>query len=214
MRLFIILSKGPFGNYAMVPFSDILFIAGLHLAVAISPGPNTFAICATASSGSRRQGLCVAAGVVAGTGLWIAVAMLGVGAILSRHDGVLDVLRGAAALYLMGFGLRMLASPPAGFMGTRQGPSFALGLLTALTNPLAMAFWLGAFLAAIPADAPSPVYLGIFLVIMFQSAVWYSFLAVLFSSTLRGQGFPAARVLRFIAGAAMILVGLNVLRGG
>ena len=164
----------------MGPFNDVLLIAGLHLSVAISPGPNTFAICAAASGGSRRQGLFVAAGVVAGTGLWIAIAMLGLGAILPRHDAALAVLRGAAALFLMGIGLRMLVLAPAGPAGARQGTPFALGLLTAVTNPLAMAFWLGAFLAALPPDAPRPVYLGIFAVIIFQSAIWYSFLAVLF----------------------------------
>lgn len=194
--------------------ANVLFVSGLHLATAMTPGPNTLAICCTASAGSRRDGLSVAAGVVAATALWVSVALLGIGMVIARNDQLFAVLRFASAAYLIWIGLRMLAAPAIGQALMNHGQPFLVGLLTALANPLAIAFWLGTFLAAIPADAPDHVYAEIFLLIIFQSVIWYSFLAIMFSSIMRGRTFGATRILRYVVAVAMIVIGLSVLYPG
>lgn len=195
-------------------FATLFLISGLHLAIAMTPGPNTLAICCAASAGTRRDGLSVAAGVVAATGLWVGLALLGADAVADRDGHVFLPLRVLAALYLVWMGLRMLTAcpmPRGGMMGRQP---FLLGLLTALANPVAIAFWLGTFLAAIPAAAPEYVYAEIFILIIVQSVIWYSFLAILFSSAMRGRSFAAARISRYVAAAAMIAVGLGALAPG
>ncbi|WP_347139058.1 LysE family transporter [Paracoccus sp. SSK6] len=192
-------------------FANIFFIAGMHLAVAMTPGPNTLAICCVASAGSRRDGLSAAAGVVTATGLWVGIALLGAGAVIARNGQLFTGLRVLAALYLLWIGLRMLAAPQVRRAVPTGGRPFAVGLLTALANPLAIAFWMGTFLSAIPATAPVHVYAGIFALIILQSTIWYSLLAILFSSALRGRPFGASRLLRYVAAGAMIVIGVSAL---
>lgn len=195
----------------MDAFSYIPFISGLHLAVAVTPGPSTLAICCVASAGSRFEGLSVAAGVVTATALWVSAALMGTGAMIASHTQIVAVFRSAAAVYLLWTGFRMLAVPAVSRPAARPGQPFLMGLLTSLGNPLSIAFWLGAFLAAVPEDASNTVYVAIFSVIILQSVVWYFLLAMLFSSGLR-IGFPgAARIARFVAAGVMIAVGLNIL---
>lgn len=198
----------------MDAFNNILTISGLHLAMAMMPGPNTFAICCVASAGSRRDGLSVAAGVITATGLWAGIALLGAGAVIAWNHQLFLGLRAVASLYLVWIGLRILVAPATLRRVLSGGQPFLLGLLTALANPFAIAFWLGTFLAAIPETAPDHHYARIFALIILQSLIWYSSLAILFSSALRGQSFHAAPVLRYVAAAAMIVIGLNALAPG
>lgn len=191
--------------------ANLLVICGLHLGIAMTPGPNTLAICCVASAGTRRDGLWVAAGVVAATGLWVGLALLSVGAALAQDSALVTGLRIAAAVYLMGSGLRMLASSPARKAAPVGGQPFLMGLLTALANPLALAFWLGTFLAAIPAPAPRYFYAEIFTLIILQSVLWYFFLAIVFSSAMRGRTFATARITRQLAAGAVIAVGVAAL---
>ena len=142
------------------------------------------------------------------------LALLGADAAADRNGHVFLALRVLAALYLIWLGLRMLTACPLrrDVMAGRQ--PFLLGLLTALANPIAIAFWLGTFLAAIPAAAPGYLYAEIFILIIGQSVIWYSFLAILFSSAMRGRSFAAGRLSRYVAAAAMIAVGLGALAPG
>ena len=157
--------------------SSIFVVSGLHLAVAMTPGPSTFAICCAASTGSRRDGLSAAAGVVTATGLWFGIALFGAGTVIAWSN----------QLFL---------------------------LVTALANPFAIAFWLGTFLTALPATAPDHLYARIFGLIILQSLIWYSSLAILFSTAMRGRTFGTTRLLRGITAGAMIAAGLNALIPG
>ncbi|WP_196053513.1 LysE family translocator [Paracoccus lichenicola] len=182
--------------------------------MAMTPGPNTFAICCVASTGSRRDGLSAAAGVVAATGLWAGIAMLGAGAVVAWNHQLFLGLRAVAALYLIGIGLRMLVLPLSPRPALAGGQPFLVGLLTALANPFAIAFWLGTFLAAMPATAPDHLYARIFGLIILQSLIWYSALAILFSTAMRGRTPGTARLLRYVTAGAMILIGLSALVPG
>lgn len=192
-------------------FASLLVISGLHLAMAMTPGPNTLAICCTASAGTRRDGLSVAAGVVVATGLWVGIALLGAGTMIARNGQVFAALRVLAALYLIWIGLRMLTAAPIRHSMLAGRQPFLLGLLTALANPFSIAFWLGTFLAAIPAAAPDHLYAEIFMLIVAQSVIWYSLLAILFSSAMRGRSFAAARLVRYVAAGVLIVIGVSAL---
>lgn len=189
--------------------SSMIIVSGLHLAMAMTPGPNVLAICSVASAGSRRDGLSVAAGVVAATGLWAGIALLGAGAVIAWNHQLFLGLRVMASLYLIWLGLRMLIAPSVQHGTITRGQPFLIGLLTALANPFAIAFWLGTFLAAIPASAPDHLYARIFGLIILQSLVWYSSLAILFSTAMRGRTLGTARLLRYVTAGALILIGLS-----
>lgn len=191
--------------------STLAVVSGLHLTMAISPGPNTLAICCAASAGTRRDGLSVAAGVIAATGLWVGIALLGADAVADRNGQVFPVLRTLAGLYLIWIGVRMLGAGSAGGGVMAGRRPFLLGLLTALANPFSIAFWLGTFLAALPAAAPDRLYAEVFILIIGQSVIWYCLLAVLFSSAMRGRGLAAARLMRYVAAGVSIAIGVGAL---
>jgi threonine efflux protein len=194
--------------------SSIFVVSGLHLAVAMTPGPSTFAICCAASTGSRRDGLSAAAGVVTATGLWFGIALFGAGTVIAWNNQLFLGLRVVAALYLIWIGLRMLLVPAVPGKAKGGERPFLVGLVTALANPFAIAFWLGTFLTALPATAPDHLYARIFGLIILQSLIWYSSLAILFSTAMRGRTFGTTRLLRGITAGAMIAAGLNALIPG
>lgn len=191
--------------------NDILAILALHLAAAITPGPNTLAVCCAASIGKRRDALAVAAGIALATGLWVAIALLGAGAVIAWNPRLLLGMRAFGAAYLVWVGVGFLLPRAVRSIGPAGGHPLLVGLLTGLTNPFSVAFWLGSFLAAIPETAPNHLYVRIFGLIVLQSAVWYSSLALLFSTILRGRNIAEMPLLRHVAGAVMITIGLNAL---
>lgn len=198
----------------MDPLANIFTILGLHLAVAMTPGPNTLAICSVASAGSRRDGLSVVVGVVVATGLLAGIAILGAGALIAWNRHLFLGLRVVGALYLIWIGLRMLFAPSVPQASIVKGQPFLVGLLTALTNPFSIAFWFGTFLAAVPASAPDHFYARIFGLIILQSLVWYSSLAILFSTAMRGRTLGTTRLLRYVTAGALILIGLSAIFPG
>ena len=198
----------------MDPFANIFTIVGLHLAVAMTPGPNTLAICSVASTGSQRDGLSVAVGVVVATGLLAGIAILGAGAVIACNHHLFLGLRVVGALYLIWIGLRILTAPAISKASIIKGQPFLVGLLTALTNPFAIAFWFGTFLAAVPASAPDHFYARIFGLIILQSLIWYSSLAILFSTAMRGRTLGTARLMRYVTAGALILIGTSAMVPG
>lgn len=191
--------------------ASILVILGLHLAMAMTPGPNTLTICSVAGAGSRQDGLSVVAGLVGATGLWVGAALFGMMSLTTRHDEIYVAFQSSAAVLLIWTGVRMMAVSPRPSIRTGPRRPFIAGLLTGLANPLAIAFWTGTFLTAIPRTAPHSVYPLIFILIIVQTTLWYSLLAILSSTAMRGRTFAATRLLRVVAAGTMIVVGLDAL---
>ncbi|MBX3453570.1 LysE family translocator [Ferrovibrio sp.] len=197
---------------------NLIGLAGMHIMMAMLPGPNTVLVSWYAATQSRRHGLKAVAGVVLASLVWVSLALWGVGALLVEAGGLYRLLRIAGAAYLIYVGYRMLR---AGWAGKTSAPGtpptltnrspFLTGITTTLSNPKSAVFWTSAFLLAVPAHAPGWVYAAILLIVAVQSTLWYGALALFFSA-----GFAQRLYLRItgyldlVAGAVMIALGLKL----
>jgi len=212
---------------------SILTLAGMHLLMAMLPGPNTVVVSWLAATVTRRSALLATGGVVLASLVWVALSLWGVGALLLDAGGLYRALRLLGAAYLVYLGLRLLragwrrpgaatlralpvpenpppAPPPARPPLGGRNP-FVAGLLTTLSNPKSAVFWTSAFLVAVPPHAPAWVYAAIVATIAVQSALWYGAVALLFSTGPARQSYlRLARWLDLVAGGVMIALGLKI----
>lgn len=196
---------------------NLIGLAGMHIMMAMLPGPNTVVVSWYAATRARQQGLQAAAGVVLASLLWVSLALWGVGALLVEAGWLYRLLRIVGSAYLVYVGFRMLRAGWAGKTAAADTPPplanrspFVTGITTTLSNPKSAVFWTSAFLLAVPAHAPGWVYAAILLIVAVQSALWYGALALFFSA-----GFARRLYLRITgyldlaAGAVMIALGLK-----
>lgn len=198
---------------------NLLTLAGMHIVMAMLPGPNTVVVSWLSATRSRRDGLLAVCGVVLASLVWVAFALWGVGALLLEAGWLYRTLRLLGAGYLIWIGLSMIGAGlrPATVKSSAGPPRiaghnpFAMGLTTTLSNPKSAVFWTSAFLVAVPPDAPAWFYVSILAVIAAQSSLWYGGVALFFSTGFaRQQYLRLARHLDLLAGAIMTALGLKL----
>eukprot|EP01037_Dinobryon_pediforme_P032418 gene32418-37342_t len=120
---------------------QLVTLAVVVLLACISPGPDFIAVTAAALA-SRAAGLRVALGVSIACAVWAALAMFGLGFVLTQISWGYEAIRIVGALYLIYLGSRMLYAarrPYADLPSVKASPAlgspFRRGLLVGLTNP-------------------------------------------------------------------------------
>lgn len=128
-----------------------LFAVAMFLLVA-SPGPFVAALAARSAALGKRSGTAMALGASLTETVWIAAALLGLGAIAEAHGWALVVLKYVGAAWLIWIGLRLLftrhslVKPDAD--GLTREPlwrAFTTGALLNLGNPKAALFYMAVF---------------------------------------------------------------------
>lgn len=196
--------------------TSLLALSGMHILMAMVPGPNTVVVSHFSASVSRRAGLAAMAGIVLASLLWVALSLAGIGVLLLEAGWLYRVLRLVGAAYLIYVGVRLLLSasraPAQGGARTSLGRApFSAGLLTTLSNPKSAVFWTSVFAVAVPPHAPAWFYAAVLGIIAIQSALWYSAVALLLSTGLARRYYGhCARWLDGIAGAVMVALGLRL----
>lgn len=199
---------------------NLLTLAGMHILMAMLPGPNTVVVSWVSATRSRAEGLTAAAGIVAASLVWVVFALWGVGSMLMEAGALYRLLRLLGAAYLVYVGIRLIRAGIAS-SGTPAGAAaqprhlgrnpFSMGVMTTLSNPKSAVFWTSAFLVAVPPHAPAWFYAAILAVITVQSTLWYGFVALFFSTGFARQQYQRmARWLDLVAGTVMIGLGLKL----
>lgn len=197
---------------------SLIGLAGMHILMAMLPGPNTVVVSWYSATRSRTEGFNAVAGVVVASLIWVTLALWGVGTLLLEAGWLYRLLRLAGAAYLVYVGVRLLrAGLTAADTTPRATPRhigrnpFVTGLMTTLSNPKSAVFWTSAFLVAVPPHAPSWVYFTILGIVAVQSSLWYGAIALFFSTGLARKVYlRTARYLDLIAGGVMIVLGLKL----
>ncbi|MGV8961641.1 MAG: leucine efflux protein LeuE [Stenotrophomonas sp.] len=112
------------------------------------PGPGTFTLLTATGRGGLRGGYVTLAGLMLGDQILIALAALGVAALLQAHPLLFAALRYAGAGYLTWVGLQLLRTPRADAVEVPQQQGrrwFRQALLVALLNPKAIMFYMAFF---------------------------------------------------------------------
>lgn len=207
-----------------MPAPELLLSAALlgkfalgYLAVLAAPGPNMLAIGAMAALRGFRGVLPVCCGIAAGVGCLALVLHLGFG-LLAGLQGLEAAARAAGGAMLLVVALRIMRSPrpslpanaPPGAaapMAMRGG--FALGFLTALTNPVTAAYFIAQFLGPLGAlkAAWAAAPLAAALALLFGLGVAHFF----GSAALQRIAIAHHRAVCLLSGAALVVLAALLL---
>jgi threonine/homoserine/homoserine lactone efflux protein len=118
--------------------------------LSLSPGPNGLLALTHGALHGRRKALFTIAGGALGFVVVIALSMFGIGALLQTSLVGLVVLKWVGGLYLVWLGIQVWRSPPIGLdvrapsaqdRVAAPGAMFSQGLLSAVTNPKGILFF-------------------------------------------------------------------------
>jgi threonine/homoserine/homoserine lactone efflux protein len=194
------------------------FCAAIVLFLAL-PGPGTFALLTSTSTGGFRAGAAATAGVILGDQvlLWLAVA--GVAAVLAAHPVWFKAVQYLGAGYLCWIGLRLLlARGEGGGSAVRILPNHYLrqALLITLLNPKAIVFYMAFFPLFIdPArHRGMPTFAAMALTIAVITAIYCmalcAFAQVVAQKVRAHQRLALA--LQRVAGSFLVAFGLRLVR--
>jgi chemosensory pili system protein ChpE len=202
-----------------------LFISAFILGIAFCapPGAVTAESLRSGLAGGFRPVLLVQIGSLVGDATWAALALAGA-AVLVQNAVVRVGLGVLGVTFLFWLALASLRAAWAGGMPTSAASSyghFTRGALLSLTNPFAVAFWLGVggATAAVGVASPEPRHFMIFFAgFMLGAVVW----ALSISSVIAwGRRFVHVMLFRWInllSGLALgyfgLMLLLDIIRGG
>ncbi len=131
--------------------SETLTLLAIMIPLAAMPSASVALVVARSLAGGRAHGASVAAGIVAGDLLFVAMALLGLALLAQQLGSLFALIRYAAGAYLIYLGLRLLRPPAAplsraeGGAGSRLLTDFLAGLLLTLGDLKAILFYASLF---------------------------------------------------------------------
>lgn len=195
--------------------SIALFISMVVLA--LIPGPGVLTVTARSASAGLRHGFFTTAGIVTGDFVFITLALLGLATLSSVLGDFFFVIKYLGAAYLIWLGISLLTATPSTSAGRtintpRHTASFAAGLITTLSNPKAILFYLSFF----------PTFLDLSNVAVFDAVLLYVIATVSVGGVMYGYAYIAhkaksiysnsrkASLLRVSSGSMLVGSGIYV----
>lgn len=145
-----------------------LFIAMVILAVI--PGPGIFAVVARSISSGLAQGMVTVAGIVFGDYVFILLSLYGLSTLAQSMGDLFLAIKYAGAAYLCWLGWQMIKAKPINaelpeLTAVSTLGNFITGLLTTLSNPKAILFYVSFFPAFIDMQSVSLLDAGIIMLV-------------------------------------------------
>jgi threonine/homoserine/homoserine lactone efflux protein len=127
--------------------SRLAVFFGAALALLVVPGPAVLYVVTQSIGQGRRAGLASTGGIFSGTLVHVALATVGLSALLASSVVAFDVVKYAGAAYLVVVGLRRLAGReraegPRTAGGRRLGQLYRQGIVVNVLNPKTALFFL------------------------------------------------------------------------
>lgn len=179
-------------------WQEFLTVALVHLLAVASPGPDFAIVIKESVSHGRTAGTWTALGVGSGILVHVTYSLLGIGLVVAQSALLFNLLKWAAAAYLLYLGIKALRSRPAVMTNTATalpGPvrtphgAFVSGFITNGLNPKATLFFLSLFTLVINPHTPLVIQAGYGIYLACATAAWFSFVALLFSHNRVRSGF-------------------------
>ncbi|MGP0881078.1 threonine export protein RhtC [Serratia sp. CY71090] len=189
-----------------------LTVALVHLIALMSPGPDFFFVSQTAASRSRREAMMGVVGISLGIVVWAGVALMGLHLILQKMAWLHQIIMVGGGIYLCWMGWQLLRSARAQQVSPvaealvalpKAGRSFIRGFLTNLSNPKAVIYFGSVFSLFVGDSVGAGARWGLFLLIVAETFVWFSLVAVVFALPAMRRGYQ--RLAKWIDGVAGVL---------
>ncbi|WP_439102920.1 LysE family translocator [Congregibacter sp.] len=163
-----------------------LSLASLCLAGAASPGPSLAVVISASLSGGRINGLAAAWAHAFGVGLYAALTVFGLSAIIATSDRLFTALQTLGAIYLLwlAYGLWRSAHGEPSIKDTATAHASAAardGFTIAFLNPKLAVFMLALFSQFVHPEAGSGSQATMVSTAFFIDGLWYTLITVAFT---------------------------------
>ena len=195
-----------------------------HFLALISPGSDFLLIVRSALRHKRSHAVGVAAGIAAANAVYIALCMLGVGALIARSLWLmvgLKIAGGCFLLYVAVHALKVKRSDYAFIDGIAAEnrirssflKEFGLGLLSGLSNPKNIVFYISLFVVVLTPSVGTGLKVGLGVWMVALIFVWDSMIVFLLAQKrIRGFFGKIAFYVDKAAGAVLGLLGAKLLQ--
>lgn len=204
----------------------ILTVVAAHFLALISPGPDFLLVVRSALRNTRRRALGVALGIALANGIYITLCLVGVGAVLAHSLWLMTALKvcgGLFLLYVAWQAMRARKSDYAFIHAANPAPhsasaapsfwrEFALGMLSGLSNPKNILFYLSLFSVVLTPQVGMGLSIGLGLWMTALVFVWDAAIIFILSHRPVRQAFgQLAFYFDKLAGALLGLMGAKLL---
>jgi len=168
----------------------VLYTLGIYAAIVVSPGPNFALISRMALQGRTYAARGAVIGLASAATFYAILAMVGLAALLNEISWLVRVVQIIGGLYLIYLGLLSWRSPKTIASQTQQNgfiaassllketvAGFKMGVAVNLSNPKGIAFFVGLYAVAVPADSSISTRVAILLGGALLELGWYSIVA-------------------------------------
>ncbi|HYM03071.1 MAG TPA: LysE family transporter [Stellaceae bacterium] len=203
--------------------TTILTVSLVWLAAVVSPGPNFLIVSRLALAQSRRASLGASIGIAVASFAYAVLTMFGLNLLILRLSWLGEFVALSGGIYLAWLGLRS-------WLGAKANPSMScvmlpaenaqflagvrIGFLCELTNPKAIAFFLGLFAAMIPFDTPLWAKITILSLGLVTELAWYAAIGSVLSTERLRAGYRRVKAwLDRMLGALLIAAGVRIAIG-
>jgi len=198
---------------------QLLSIYLVYLGAAMIPGPNLFVISGASAGTSRAHGVATALGVSTGTMIFSIATLAGLSAVVATIPSVATAVRLCGAAYLVYLGSQALIRAARG--GSVHAPdarvertlarAYWVGLLTHLSNPKAVVFYLSLMSIVVTPQTPIGVQLAAAAGLVALSLAWYGSVALALSSEAAQKAYArSARWIDALLGTALVVAGVQL----
>ena len=206
----------------MTAIHSVILTIGLFALTFLSPGPNLLVVVQSSLSYGRIAGIAASLGVALGDGIYAALGLAGMAAVISQSGELFAAVKILGGLYLLWMAWKLLSKrTAASFDATPTNavqPPFKVflqGLMTDLANPQTILFFASIFAVTLSTDTPAWARMLSWLGIVSASIIWRIFLSVSFShSRVRGAYLRGHRAIERLVGVALAGFGAKLVLDG
>ncbi len=195
---------------------ELTAIIAITILAVISPGPDFAIVCRNSVVGSRKIGFLTAVGIALGTLVHVAYSILGIGLLISQSIILFNVLKLVGAGYLIYIGIKMFRQNPVEELASKAAAisgwsALRTGFFTNATNPKTTIFFVSMFVQVIATSTPMIEQIGFGLFVTFAHLIWFSLVAIFFSSAaVQSRIMSARRWIDRVFGGLLIFFGLSL----
>lgn len=198
--------------------NELIAVALFTVLAVISPGADFAMVTRSSYAFGRRAGLMAALGIACGVQVHVLYTVLGIALIISQSPLLFLAMKALGAGYLIYLGYKSFINTQRIALGDDDGASrlgvFAAlrsGFLTNALNPKTMLFVVSAYTQVVQPDSSLATDFGYGFFMSFAHWVWFSLVAVFFSSdALRRTMLDRQGLVDKVIGMALIGLGVAV----
>lgn len=201
----------------MEPLHAVWVTVGLFVLTFFNPGANLFVVVQTSLSSGRRAGVHTGLGVALGDAIYSGLGLFGMVALMTQFESLFSIIKIAGGVYLLWYAYGVVKNQNDIKIGALHtlvpgegAVFFRRGLITDLSNPQTVLFFISIFSVTLSAETPTWAKLLTWFGIVMSSVIWRIFLSQAFSLSVVRRGY--SRIQRVISKVIGAVVGAFALR--